>query len=134
MEKASNDEMDKMPRPKTEGFFANKLGYEIALEGILIGVLTLVAYLIGSKQDHIVGQTMAFFTLSSLQLFHSYNIKSEKSIFKQNIFNNKSLNFAFVIGFILQLVVIYTPGLNTNVFGLVALQLKDLLICLGYRL
>lgn len=131
MEKASNDEMDKMPRPKTEGFFANKLGYEIALEGILIGVLTLVAYLIGSKQDHIVGQTMAFFTLSSLQLFHSYNIKSEKSIFKQNIFNNKSLNFAFVIGFILQLVVIYTPGLNTNVFGLVALQLKDLLICLG---
>ena len=134
MEKASNDEMDKMPRPKTEGFFANKLGYEIALEGILIGVLTLVAYLIGSKQDHIVGQTMAFFTLSSLQLFHSYNIKSEKSIFKQNIFNNKSLNFAFVIGFILQLVVIYTPGLNTNVFGLVALQLKDLLICLGLYL
>ena len=131
MEKASNDEMDKMPRPKTEGFFANKLGYEIALEGILIGVLTLVAYLIGSKQDHIVGQTMAFFTLSSLQLFHSYNIKSEKSIFKQNVFNNKSLNFAFIIGFILQLVVIYTPGLNTNVFGLVALQLKDLLICLG---
>ena len=130
MEKASNDEMDKMPRPKTEGFFANKLGYEIALEGILIGVLTLVAYLIGSKQDHIVGQTMAFFTLSSLQLFHSYNIKSEKSIFKQNVFNNKSLNFAFIIGFILQLV-IYTPGLNTNVFGLVALQLKDLLICLG---
>ena len=129
MEKASNDEMDKMPRPKTEGFFANKLGYEIALEGILIGVLTLVAYLIGSKQDHIVGQTMAFFTLSSLQLFHSYNIKSEKSIFKQNVFNNKSLNLAFIIGFILQLVVIYTPGLNTNVFGLVALQLKDLLIC-----
>lgn len=46
---------------KPKDFFANKLGYEIALEGILIGVLTLVAYLIGSKQDHIVGQTMAFF-------------------------------------------------------------------------
>ena len=42
-----------------------------------------------------------------------------------------AIGAAFIIGFILQLVVIYTPGLNTNVFGLVALQLKDLLICLG---
>ena len=59
-----------------------------------------------------VAQTMAFFTLSSTQLLHAYNVKSEHSIFSKYSYKNKFMNFAFLIGFLLQFMVIYCPGIN----------------------
>ena len=132
MEKPSEDIMKDKPRDKKEGFFANKLGLHIALEGICIGGLTLASYLIGDLifKDVNIGQTMAFLTLSSLQLFHSYNVKSDKSLLHKTTFNNKMLNIAFIIGMSLQFVVIYVPGVN-DVFKLSPLAIEPLFISLG---
>ena len=135
MEKASDDVMNEKPRDKDEGFFANRLSLHIALEGICIGLLTLASYLIGDLvfNSTSIGQTMAFLTLSSLQLFHSFNVKSDKSVFSKNTFNNKMLNLAFIIGMSLQFIVIYTPGVN-DVFKLEALSIIPLLVSMGLAL
>lgn len=132
MEEADDEIMNDYPRKKNESFFANKLGLFIGLEGVMVGLLTLSSYLIGHFifESQITAQTMAFITLSCCQLFHSYNVRSEKSIFNKNIFKNKFLNFAFVVGFVLQMIVIYVPGLNTA-FKLEALTINKLLISIG---
>ena len=131
MEKATNELMKQKPRPKNEGFFANKLGLEIIVEGSIIGLLTLFAYMIGEQVNHATGQSMAFLTLSSTQLFHAFNVKSSKSVFRKETFNNKFLNFAFIMGFALQLCVIYIPVLNTKIFSLIALDITHLFISIG---
>lgn len=128
MERPDDDIMNKKPRKINEGFFANKLGLSIAIEGMLIGLLTLISYIIGEKTDHITGQTMAFLTLSSCQLFHAFNIKSEHTIFTKQTFNNRFLNVAFIIGFVLQMAVIYIPGLNSKIFSLTALSFSQFII------
>lgn len=132
MEEADESLMNEYPRRKDESFFANKLGLFIGLEGVMVGLLTLAAYLIGHfiYESQIIAQTMAFLTLSGCQLFHAYNVKSEKSVFNKNIFKNKFLNFAFVVGFILQMIVIYVPKLN-EAFKLSPLSFDKLMICIG---
>jgi Ca2+-transporting ATPase len=129
MEKAENDVMDHKPRDKNEGFFAHGLGIEIIIQGIFIGGITIAAFFLGLKvfNNEVIGQTMAFFTLSGTQLFHSFNIKSSHSIFSKSTFNNRFLILSFLVGFGLQFLVIYTPGLN-NLFGFTALSILPLLI------
>ena len=134
MEKPSDDIMNYPPRPKNEGFFANKLALHISLEGIAIGLLTLASYVIGyftTGKNNMVGQTMAFLTLSGCQLFHAYNVKSNGTVFKKDTFNNKFLNLAFVVGFILQFSVMYIPGLHDKVFKLAALSFSQVAISVG---
>lgn len=133
MEAPDDEIMLQKPRAKTEGFFANNLALHIVLEGICVGLLTLTSYIIGETfiGSHEVGSTMAFVTLSITQLFHSYNVKSEHSLLHKSTFNNKFLNMSFIVGFVLQMAVVYIPGVNTNVFQTVALQWNELLIALG---
>lgn len=135
LEEADDSVMDQKPRSKNESFFANKLGLSIAIEGVMVGGLTLASYLIGFYmfKSNITAQTMAFVTLSCCQLFHAFNVKSEKSIFNKHLFKNKFLNFAFVVGFALQMVIVYTPGLN-SLFKLEALGIKEFGICLALSL
>ena len=131
MEKPHDNVMNEKPREKNEGFFANKLGVAIILEGLMIGLLTLTSYILGEKVSHEYGQTMAFLTLSGCQLFHAFNVKSRSSVFRKATFNNKTLNMAFIIGFALQFAVMYIPFINTEIFGLVDLDLSHLLMALG---
>ena len=133
MESPDDEIMLQKPRPKTEGFFANNLALHIVLEGICIGLLTLTSYIIGETVigSHEVGTTMAFVTLAITQLFHSFNVKSEHTLFHKTTFNNKMLNLAFIVGFALQMAVVYIPGLNTGVFQTVALKWNELLIAIG---
>ncbi len=135
MEEVSDDVMTKKPRNKNEGFFANGLGLKIIFEGLIVGAVSLSAYLIGQFvfSNHHIGQTMAFLTLSSTQLFHAYNVKNEHSIFSKYTFKNKFMNFAFIFGFTLQIAVIYIPGLN-DVFNMTSLNLTQFLICIGLSL
>lgn len=132
MERPNDDIMMKKPKRKNEGFFTNHLGLKIAVEGICIGALTIFAYLIGFmvEKSEITGQTMAFLTLSTCQLFHAYNVRTERSIFSWHTFSNKFLNFAFVLGFSLQLIVLYIPTLS-EVFKLEALSLMNFSICMA---
>lgn len=131
MEKADDSLMELPPRPKTEGFFANNLFVKIALEGMVIGLLTLVSYYIGSLTSEEVGHTMAFMTLGTCQLLHSYNTKSNHTVFSKKTFNNKVLNLAVLLGFVLQLCVIYIPGVNNVVFQFESLSIANLGISLG---
>ena len=133
MEAPDDEIMLKQPRPKTEGFFANNLALHIVLEGICVGLLTLTSYIIGETVigSHDVGSTMAFVTLALTQLFHSYNVKSEHTIFHKTTLNNRMLNLAFILGFVLQMAVVYIPGLNTGIFQTVALKWNELLIAIG---
>ena len=65
---------------------------KIIVEGIMIGILTLVAFSIGNKYYGLeVGRTMAFLSIGFLELVHSFNIKNEKSIFDVGLFENKYL-------------------------------------------
>ena len=133
MEPADKDIMKEKPRPKDESFFAHGLGWTIVWQGIMVGALTLIAYIYGNNINHEIGMTMAFLTLSSSQLFHAFNIKSTKSIFHKTIFNNKYLWGALIIGLILQFMVVYIPGLN-DLFSLVPLETNTLSVSIGLAL
>lgn len=134
MEKSSKDIMNQPPRSKNENIFQKELMVKILFEGILIGTITLIAYLLGERVDHMTGQTMAFLTLSTCQLFHAYNVKTDKRIFSKNILNNKTLNISFIVGFLMQIIVIYVPNVNSNIFKLSPLDLSNLMICIGLAL
>ena len=113
--------MNKKPKKINESLFAGGLWGKIILEGIMIGAITLFTFALGKKMYGIqVGRTMAFFTLSALELIHSFNIKSEESIFKIGIFENKYLIGALVLGVILQVIVVVVSPL-AQVFSLVPL-------------
>lgn len=132
MERPEDGVMLEPPRAKNESFFSGNLGLHIAIEGVFVGLLTLTSYIIGETVigDHNVGTTMAFVTLSVTQLFHSFNVKSEKSVFGKTTFDNKFLNLSFIIGIAMQLFVVYVPYINT-VFQSVALSLGQLSISIG---
>lgn len=135
MEKSSDEVMNEKPRDPKSNFFDRIITNNIVLNGIFIGLITLVAYIIGHYQskDTYLGQTMAFFTLATIQLLHAFNVKSHKSIFSKSTFNNKFLNGSFLIGITLQLVIIYVAPL-ANIFNLVSLNFTNLLICIGLSL
>lgn len=136
MEKVDPEIMRQKPRPKKENFFAHGLGIRIIFQGIVIGLLTLFAYAFGliTNQGHPdaqkIGQTMAFLTLACIQLFHSFNVKSEKSVFGKQTFNNRFLLLSFTIGILIQFAIIYIPIL-ADWFGVVALPYTSVLISLG---
>ena len=141
MEEAEDEIMNEKPRPKKEGFFANGYAWKIAVEGVIIGGVTLIAYLIGQNAAgydhataHSIGQTMAFLTLSTTQLFHAYNVKSNYSVFNPKSYKNSFMNFAFILGFVLQLCVVYIPWINTELFHFTPLPIHFLAITIGLSL
>ncbi len=114
--------MNKKPIDSKKGLFTDCLWGKIFVEGTMIGMLTLFAFSIGNNLFGLeVGRTMAFVSLSLLELFHSFNIRSEESIFKVGVCSNKYLVGALVIGAILQIVVIAIPTLAT-IFNVVSLN------------
>lgn len=121
LEKPEADIMDKKPRDSRKGIFADGLWQRIITEGTMLGILTLVAFSVGNYlYDIEVGRTMAFVSLGLLELVHSFNIKSEESIFKVGLFENKYLLGAFILGALLQVVVVVIPSV-AEVFKLVPL-------------
>ena len=121
LEKPEADIMDKKPRDSKKGIFADGLWQRIITEGTMLGILTLVAFSVGNYlYDIEVGRTMAFVSLGLLELVHSFNIKSEESIFKVGLFENKYLLGAFILGALLQVIVVVIPSV-AEVFKLVPL-------------
>ena len=92
LEKEENGIMERKPRNSKKSIFSEGLWYRIVTEGIMIGSLTLFAFSLGNKYYGVeVGRTMAFVSLGMLELVHSFNIRSEESIFKVGPFQNKYL-------------------------------------------
>lgn len=86
LEKPEKNIMERKPTDSRKGIFSDGLWSKIVVEGIMIGMLTLVAFLVGNKFYGLeVGQTMAFISIGILELIHSLNIKNEQSIFKSRI-------------------------------------------------
>ena len=122
LEKPDKDIMKRKPINSKKGIFADGLWGKIIIEGLMIGFLTLVVFSIGNKYYGVeVARTMAFMALGMLELIHSFNIKSEGSIFKTGILENKYLMFSLVGGIALQLAVIFIPSI-AQIFELVPLS------------
>ena len=121
LEKPDKDIMNKKPRDNRKSIFADGLWGKIIVEGTMIGVLTLFAFSIGNNLYGLeVGRTMAFVALGMLELVHSLNVKSEESIFKVGIFENKYLVGSIILGTILTILVVMVP-VFADVFKLQAL-------------
>ena len=122
LEPPEKDIMNKKPRDSRKSIFADGLWGKIFAEGTMLGVLTLLAFSIGNNLYNIeVGRTMAFVSLGILELVHSFNVKSETSIFKVGLFENKYLIGAFLLGVLLQVLVVIIPPV-ANIFKLVPLN------------
>ncbi len=107
VEKAESDVMDKKPRKSTDTIFSGGLGTSIIYQSIIQSILVMGVYIYGiNTASNEVASTMVFALISIMQLIHSINCKSRKSIFKINIFNNKTFNLCFFA----------TLGLNLFVF------------------
>ena len=121
MEPIEDDIMDAKPKPKDEGLFAHGFGIQIVLQGIMFGVLALIAFKMGENTTGQLagGQTLAFMVLALSQVVHSFNMRSSHSLFKTGIFTNKKLNGAASISILLVLVVLFTP--LSIPFGLITL-------------
>ena len=131
LEKEEDGIMERPPRKSNESIFAEGLWYRIFTEGIMIGTLTLFAFSLGNRYYGVeVGRTMAFVSLGLLELVHSFNIKSEESIFKTGIFENKYLIGSFFAGTILQTIVVVIPYL-ANIFKLVLLNKMQWIYIIG---
>ena len=131
LEPPEKDIMERKPVNSKKGIFADGLWNKIITEGIMIGMLTLVAFSIGNKFYGVeTGRTMAFIAMGLLELVHSFNIKSEQSIFKTGILENKFLIGSFVLGFLVQTIVVLVPNL-AQIFKLVPLNQIQWFITLG---
>ena len=143
MEEAEPDTMQRPPRDSKEGIFAGGLLGDIAYQGILVTVLTIVSYLIGCLMDPAVGSfaalqeigasdhgmTMAFLTMSMCEIFHSFNLRSQrKSIFSLRS-QNKVLWAAMIGSLLLTTVLLEVPFL-ANAFGFVPVDLTEYSIAL----
>lgn len=125
MEPAEKDIMNRKPNDSKKSIFADGLWEKIFVEGFMIGMLTLFAFSLGNKLYGLqVGRTMAFISLSMLELVHSFNVRSEESLFKAGLFKNKYLIGAFLIGTILQVGVVVIPKI-ADIFDVVLLNNKQ---------
>lgn len=122
LEKASDELMERPPIKADSPLFSSTRIAMIIFQGILIGTLAISAFAIGSQYDFSVGRTMCFLVLGVSQLFHSFNLRSEKSLFDKSAKSNSFVWIAFILCFALQASVILIPWLST-LFGVARLSL-----------
>ena len=137
MEDAETDLMNYPPRNAESSLFAGTLGKNIIIQGIMQTALVMFTFCMGhyvlpdGVANDSVGMTMAFVTLCMIQLFHSFNLRSEHgSVFGKKMFANEWLNLSFLAGVILTLVVVLFPPLR-SIFDTVALNGTEWIISLG---
>lgn len=134
LEPVQDEVMERKPMRKDEGIFAHGLGVRIVLQGAMFALLTLFAFHLGQSAEGLGGgRTMAFIVLALSQIFHSYNMRSPRSLSHTGVFTNKYLNGAALLSLILMTLVVFIPPV-ANAFGLVALPGISYLIALGLSL
>ena len=134
MEAAEPDTMNRPPRNSKDGIFAGGLGFDVVYQGILVTIITMASYVIGHcfevgyfempKGVSPDGMTMAFLTMSMCEIFHSFNMRSQrKSVFKLNS-HNKVLWAAMLGSLLLTTLVIEVPFI-ANAFGFEPISLAE---------
>lgn len=140
MEKGEPDIMQRAPRDSKDGIFAGGLGFDIAYQGILIAGITMLSYILGHcmevgffEMPHGVspdGMTMAFLTMSMCEIFHSFNMRSQrKSVFTLGT-HNKILWGAMLGSLVLTTLVLEVPFI-ANMFGFTPISLSEYLVALA---
>ena len=138
MEKAEPDIMRRKPRSASAGIFAGGMGIDIAYQGLLVSALTLASYFIGhfiesgvwEIADSPDGMTMAFLTMSMAEIFHSFNMRSQRgSIFKLPGHNIMLIGAA--IGSLLLTTVVCEVPLLAGAFGFTSVELGEYAIAIG---
>ena len=119
MEPVEKGVMKQKPRNPKDSIFANGFAVSMVFYGILVGLITLAAYLLGEYvlSDPLLADgtanTMAFATLVFCELTRAFAVRSDdESIFKIGFFTNPTMNKSFVIGLVLQLAVLLLPFLR----------------------
>ena len=130
MESSDSSLLDEKPRKTSEGIITKDFVMKILLQGGLIAVATMTAYYIGAGTSAAMATTMAFITLTMARLFHGFNCRGDKSIFKLGLFSNKTSIYAFVCGIALLALVIFVPFLS-KVFAVEAISLTQIGIMAG---
>lgn len=138
MEKSEADIMKKKPRDPKEGIFAGGMGFDVFFQGAIVTVLVMVSYLLGHYIESGVwefvnspdGTTMAFLTLSMVEIFHSLNMRSRRgSIFKLPT-HNKFLYGAMIVSLVLTTIVIEVPFVAAA-FDFAPIDLREYAVALG---
>ena len=141
---ANKDIMNRKPNKPGKGVFTKGMTLRVIYQGVMIGLLTLGAFMIGlattteaidgltldeSKIE--VGQTMAFVTLALSELVHVFNVRNNKqSVFKTGILNNKKLLLAVGASALLMIVILAIPGLR-SIFSIPVLPTANILELVG---
>lgn len=134
VEPHSSDVMNEKPRPKNQSILTKKVLTNICVEGIVIGVMTMIAFYVGFMRNAEVASTMAFSTLCLSRLVHGFNCKSDKPVwFTKKMWNNKSMIGAFFVGFVLLNAVLLVPVLQ-GIFAVAPLTIAELLTVYGLSL
>ncbi len=123
--------MNEKPRDPKDSIFAHGFAASMVFYGVLVGAVTLCAYMLGeyvlSDPDTADGIacTMSFATLVFCELTRAFAVRSERhSIFTIGVFSNSMMNKAFAVGLILQLAVLLLPPLQ-GVFGVMSLNAAE---------
>lgn len=125
--------MKQKPRNPKDSVFAHGLAASMVFYGVLVGIITLAAFLIGEYVflNEAAANTMAFATLVFCELTRAFAVRSERmSVFQIGLFSNKTMNKAFVVGLLLQLAVLLIPFLQP-VFHIVPLNGMEWLTVVG---
>lgn len=138
---AERDIMNRKPLKSGKGIFTKGMTWRIVYQGIMIGLLTLAAFIIGLGTKNVpvieglseqqirveIGQTMAFIVLAFSELVHVFNIRNnKKSIFKTGIAGNKVLFGAILLSASLMFVILFVPALR-SVFSIPALPTENII-------
>ena len=138
MEKGERDIMRRSPRPASAGVFAGGMGVDIAYQGFVVSALTLVSYFIGHYIESGVweianspdGTTMAFLTMSMAEIFHSFNMRSQRgSIF--GIGNHNKMLYLAAVGSLIMTTAVCEIPLLAEAFGFASVELNEYLIAIG---
>ena len=146
MEKAEPDTMNRPPRNSKDGIFAGGLGIDVIYQGILVTVITLAAYLIGASMEFAAapdwfaalreagesghGMTMAFLAMSMCEIFHSFNLRSQRKSIWQLTSHNKVL-WAAMLGSLLLTTIVIEVGPIATAFGFTTIGLLEYAIAMG---
>ena len=138
MEKAEADIMRRQPRSAKAGVFAGGMGFDIAYQGLMVSALTLLAFFLGhfietgnwAITNSADGTTMAFLTMSMAEIFHSFNMRSQRGSLFGMKHGNKTLLIAGIASLVLTTLVIEVPFL-ANAFGFTTISIPEYAIALG---
>lgn len=139
-EKAEKNVMERPPRPAKQSLFAEGLGVDLVVQGLIIAGLTLLAYFVGNLMttgeaivygtDDNAGVTAAFFTFCMIKLFHAFNVRSSRRSAFYPKGQNRFLLIATVASFALTTAVIYIPGVR-DAFGFVPISAPLYFVCIA---